>query len=267
MKTYIHRLVCLSIASFALLSGHVQGALFIDFESPNYTTGKLRNQKLWTSGAANENSVNVTSGLGIGGSNGAALSAPTANYTITYNPSITELAGFDGSSSLVEYEYYFRFLDAPNPSTSNAVATFNLGYASSTANDFASRVIIFGTGTLSYNNGTTSITIPNYVTSTADWVKISGQLNYGSKTYSLYIDDVQISAALNFATSNVTTAQFRLQNAYPGAAQDYVGVVFDNISMNVVPEPSVAWLVVLGCLVLMVGKNRSGKRNTCITKK
>lgn len=261
MKTYIHRLVSLSIASFALLSGHVQGALFIDFESPDYTTGKLRNQQVWTSGAANENSVNVASGPGIGGSNGAALSAPTANYGITYNPSITELVGFDGSLSLVDYEYYFRFLDAPNPSTGNAVATLNLGFASTASNDFASRVIIFGTGSLSYNNGTTSTTLPNYVTSTADWVKISGQLDYGTKTYSLYIDDVQISASLNFATSNVTTAQFRLQNAYPGAEQDHVGVVFDNIYMSVVPEPSVAWLVVLGCLVLMVRKNRSGKRN------
>ncbi len=231
-------------------------SFIIDFNSPGYTTGNLLGQGAtsakWSSSPANSSALAVTSSIGVGDSNGL-LSAHPATATEHYHLTPV-ISGLDLESSLLAYSFQYRYFENPTPSEhpSGELLAFRIGTGA--ASTSAIRLAINKGGGLTYNNGTSTgqraqdETGANFtVADTSTWVTVNGVLDFGSSTYTLFVNGIkQGTGDLAFQNTDVTM-RLSLSASYNGnvPGYTYVPVVIDNIELTVVPEPTTISLGVM----------------------
>ncbi len=220
-------------------------ALLIDFDA--YTPGNLSGQPAggtqWSGGGGD---FVVTSGAGFGGSQ-AVVTQTRASSTSSslFSPSGTDLPGFNGSSSVLNVTFKFRYTQVPVGGTST-VAAVQFGFDGADGNT-AIRFYLRSDGRLGYSNGEGAVLVGSDVvsiTNTTTWVTVSATLNYATQKYQFSINDTPYvsgggTSEFNFRGPS-TSAAVRLVDH--GSA-NFVGVAFDNIEITAVPEPSTAMLL------------------------
>jgi len=236
-------------------------ALLIDFNT-GYTAGNnLDGQPSagtqWSGGGSD---FLVVSGAGVSGSNAVVTQSKSSGTTNSlFSPSATDLPGFDGDSSILEVSFQFQFTGTVDDDTNTqTVAAIQFGYNGADSS-VAARFHLMADGTLGYYRGS-NITIDTNVTFNPNaWNTVVAILNYSTQTFSFTINGTQVirSGVSEFAFRGSTTGSgIRLADT---GSTSWTAVAFDNINVNVIPEPSVTWLLGGALLMLFVfrGKQKS----------
>lgn len=247
-----HRTSRLSIVALALICPsflHASNGFLINFENPPYSPGDLFGQGVpglrWAGGAGR--GIDVEIGKGIGGSQAAVTSNPAASTQLLLTPEPQFIEGFNGNASIISYRFAYRYDDTPNSTASDAFVVI-FGFTDTT--NYAARLSIQPNGRLTYSTtGSAARASRNengqdyIVSDTTTWTLVHGELNFDTKTYTLFVDGVeQEPGALGFfGGSEVMTTRF--QNV---ANAGYIPVVVDDLEFQVIPEPSSHAMLLLG---------------------
>jgi len=240
-------------------------ALTIGFEEvEGYEAGNLAGQP--TSGTqwvitnpgnpANANPINVATGIGVGGSQGlASQSGGGSNFTYYgFNTSNSDLGfTFDSTSSILQYSFDWR---VTQEFVTNSVDIFRfvIGSDAAAGGSGAAQLTIRSHGVFVAQNGGSALTQADLFTLN-EYSTISGAIDYGTNTYTVFVDGVQQftttnSGNLAFVNSASNNAYIRIGNL-TGTSDDYRTWNMDNIS--VIPEPSTLALlgIALGAAALL----------------
>lgn len=212
--------------------------------------------------------INIKAGVGVAGTRGVELTQPgSGNPTATFAPSALDLPGFDGTRSLVAFSVDYRFVQAPT--TGGAFAVLQIGFNGS------SGIVRFGIGgdgglTYSHRTGTSTVASGLSVDNNTQWVTLSGVLDYTTKTYYFEFNGNRFVTESNpegifdfYQSSTQTLTTLRIQNV---TSANHRGVVFDNLSLTVIPEPSTSMLAMVSLLLAGVAflHKRRGRRLACL---
>lgn len=257
-----------AVLAVFLMTAASAGAFTIGFEtSEGYTEGNLTGQPSGTRWSGTSNLMFVASDVGGQFAQAAApnVSSTIAAYrNIAYTPQATD---FGGDSAPTEANF-----------TGQLSYSFDLAYHSSLFTSGSSAWFFrFGenavelffnqNGTLTFrssgsmylaqNDSGSNFNIAD--TGADTFVNINGVMDYGTGTYTLWVNDVQqeVSGSEDIAFQNATAAltrgfYIRLQsNESPATTTEYVQIQMDNIAVDVVPEPATLSLLGLGGLALL----------------
>lgn len=208
----------------------------VTFDGGNYSPGTNLEKTAhsegvrWIGGGAD---FQILAGAGVEGSDAVVTAEkPEGLASCTIDPG-AELAGFEGNSSVVEASFRFRFLDEPGE-VPEGVVVVQLGFNKGVTNLGAARFGIRADGTLTRSDGaSSSILVRNFrVSDTTSWTKLSVVLNYQTKDYTFFINDVQQGGVHKFQGEGDFTdsAVIRLQNV--GSAE-HRQVAFDDFTLVV----------------------------------
>lgn len=221
-------------------------ALLIDFNA--YTagsalTGQPATGTQWSGGGSD---FLITAGAGLTASNAVVTATKASSLSDSrFSPSNLDLPGFNGTSSILNVAFQFRFVTAPDASTST-VAAIQFGYDGSDATT-AARFYITSEGRLGFNNGATAVLVSNLdINDTTTWTTVAASLNFATQTYTFSVNGTSYSTGGGtsvFSFRGLTdAADLRLTNVGSVSSKS---IAFDNISLVVVPEPSSAGFVIL----------------------
>lgn len=254
MKTthHSHRLFCLTLFSIILVS-HLTpnlSALTISFD--DYATGALDGQPTtgtqWSGGG---NDFLITSEAGFDGGQAVVTSnRSSSNAHSMFTPSEFDLPDFDGSSSILQVSFQFRYDSLPDTNTTT-VAAIQFGYDGGDTTN-AARFYMRSDGRIGYNNGTSPQVLISdlQINDTTTWTTISAILNYETETYTFMVNGTPYSTVGGNSTfgfrGETQAATIRLLNS--GSA-NHKSLVFDNISISTIPEPSTLGILSLGLLL------------------
>jgi len=254
---------CIPLLCFGLFLSWCPSAsaLLITFDDSGYVAGNNLTGSgpsagpKWDGGGAD---FKIAAAEGFSGTQGAAFSTKASGNANTILPlGATALPGFNGSSSLLEVSFQFRFLETPTSGQTGTSAVLNLGY---TAAGNAVRFGIWNNGMITYSahsNSTSRVATGFQVTDTTIWTTVTALLDYQTQTYTFSINGtpfVTEEPLLFASTSSISVASLRLQNV--GNASHH-RIVFDNIQLTVIPEPSAMALLLPGLGLLGWAKHRS----------
>lgn len=234
-------------------------ALVIDFDGAGYTAGSdLYGQGNATGsswGSSNPSSLIVTAGVGVDGTNALVSTLPAANTTEIYMPSTTDLPGFNGSSSLVNFSFQYRYDAVPTGSSFTQVLALNLGFYSVNWHRALDLYVANNGGFVVAGAAAKNSGGANYlVTDNTTWTTVSGTLDFGAKNSTVYVNGVlQRGGAIAWTDTAITQMGLQFVNINTAS---YSPVVIDNISVSVVPEPSTAAMMVMGTTLLFVTMRR-----------
>ena len=232
-------------------------ALIIDFEPPGYEADSSLSGSgtpggtLWTLGGS---ALAITEGVGVGNSQGLLLKKPSgASDGSNFATSLTDLPGFDPSTSVVRVDFSFRFAEPPATGSARTnVSYFQIGNGGSSP---AARITFYHNGTLGYHiNRASPVDIASSLFQATDaetWYQASILLDYLSGTYSFSLNGVELTAAGVFRNTGHDASLRFLTFGTP----DHRQMAFDNISMTVIPEPGTIGLL-LAATGLLVGRLR-----------
>lgn len=259
MKTIqVRTRLSLSIILLGLLAVPLTSrALLIDFNG--YTAGSnLSGQPAtgtqWSGGGSD---FLVTAGAGISSSNAVVTATKASSNTSSlFSPSGLDLPGFNGASSILNVGFQFRFVTMPDANTSS-VAAIQFGFDGADTNT-AARFYLTSDGRLGFNNGaSTAILVSSLdINDTTTWTSVTASLNFATQTYTFSVNGTPYSTGGGTSIFNfrgpTDAAAFRLTDI--GSANSK-SVAFDNISVTVVPEPSIGALLGVAGL-LAIGRRR-----------
>lgn len=236
-------------------------ALLINFDPPGYVANTnlagngAPGGTLWTTGGA---ALRINAGVGKGGSQGLILYNPSGSSEASdFVTSATDLPGFNPTSSQVRLGFSFRFAETP----SSANARVNVGYLQigNSGSSPAARITFYQNGTLAYHiNRATPVEISSSLfqaTTATTWYEGEVLLDYASGSYSFSVNDIELTDAGVFRGSghNATMRFLSFRS------EDHRQMVFDNVSLTVIPEPSAIALLLGGAGILLgFRKGRSG---------
>lgn len=257
------KLLLASISSLLAFSINSQ-ALLIDFESGSgYSTGDLAGQPSsgteWAMVNGGTNIISVASGIGVGGSNGIVGSGTGGGSNFVFygfNTTNADLGfTFDPSSSVLDYSFQWRPTQTLDGPTGTEIFRFAIGSDEDTAGNAAMNLTIRASGRLVALDGSTNRAVDNLFTLN-EYATISGQVDYGSNTFTVFVNDTQQYTTINggnlgFVNTDSDNAFIRIGNLQ-GANADYRTWNADNIS--IVPEPHTYALIggVLALLVVLI---------------
>ena len=269
-------------AALALMLPASAPAIIIDFETASgYST---------TGGTtyANGNLVGQPSGTGVtkwtgtttAGSDdirvvadGGGQVAQTTNNASTpyyrFLPSDADLGGtFNSASSLLAYSFNVRYDTAL--AANGALVRPRFGDANNPITNFeldAPGTFIYNDGAANFASKTVSAGGTNFIATKDVWFVISGVIDYGTDTYTLFVNGVQQTGSggagdynLNFLASGVQTAEFNMRDLGGGGAT-YVQLSFDNISLQLVPENGTGTLMGLALALMAFPRRRPARKS------
>jgi hypothetical protein len=252
----------LLITSLALtLTAAVQAQLFIGFESAEgYNTGALAGQPSsgteWSS-LIGSDSINVADSIGLGGTRGITGTTSASNFAFYgFSTTNSDLGiTFDENSTVLQYSFQWRPTQDLDAGTSRDIFTFAIGgtAGNTTGTDSASTFRVRSDNRVSSTSGTTALLTGTGIFTTNQWATISGTVDYGSKTFTIFVDDTQLFTTTNggnlsFRDANASSAYIHMGNLNGASnAADYRTWNADNIS--IVPEPS-AYALLGGVMAL-----------------
>lgn len=193
----LHRALAVAAVTMAIHLAPAAAEIFpMSFEtgyvSGSSLTGQGDGVTKWASVPSNAASLKVTTGAGYGGTQGIVSSPVTATQTYTYSPSGTDLPGFSGTSSLVDFSIRCRYNGGTTASTAPSLVVRLGAYGSS-----AVILTLRQDGSLTYNTGWSGTSqmlkadgAPLTISDTTTWVNLVGRMNYGNKTYTLAANGV-----------------------------------------------------------------------------
>lgn len=214
-------------------------AIVFDFDS--LTAGDLNGQNGW----AGADTWQVVAGVGTSGSN-AIRSNDGTFKDIFRSLDAADLGAPDDGTGAFNYSVTVTLEDAPNVTQTNG-AMYRL-YLTNGASGGTTGPAIFLSDAGRINVGGSDI----YTLVEDETVVLSGTLDFDTGLFDVSVDGVSAATDLGF-TAGSTYGQFglRFNNSNPA---DYKVYTFDDISIEVVPEPSVfaaaAGLLALACVWL-----------------
>ncbi|MCC5846750.1 MAG: PEP-CTERM sorting domain-containing protein [Verrucomicrobia bacterium] len=239
-------------------------ALTIGFETgEDYAAGNLANNSRWSvtnpGNPANANPINVTAGVGVGGTQGLSSSAGSGSNFTYYGFDTTNADlgfTFDSESSILDYSFQWRATD-DFAAASVDIFRFTIGSSGAAGASAALSLTVRSHGVFVVLDGATTRTESNLFTS-GTYATISGQVNYATNTYTVFVDDTQQFTAFNggslaFNNANSDNAFIRIGNL-TGQSDDYVAWNLDNIT--VIPEPSTLALLGIALSSMMFLRRR-----------
>lgn len=274
----LSRLTLAAVAAVSLAGMTEARAILIDFESASgYVPGNLYSQPgvpgatAWgaTSSGITYGPLSVTSGAGVGGSQGlvAVANANVVSSVYQFNPTSTDLGGvFSNNSSQIAFSFQLSW-DAFG--TADFYGRFFVGNTLSAQGGDVLKMSWSADGRLIYTLSDNSV---RYATAadgsafraagTGTFYTISGLLDYSTKTYSLAVNGVQQTngsgsttiAFVNAAGSNVNP-NFEVSTLFNNNA-NFKPWTVDNISYALVPEPSALLLGAVGLSVVFLFRRR-----------
>lgn len=233
-----------------------------------YSNGNLSGQPSsgtqWTrTNGSDLSMIAVAGGVGLGGTAGLINQQGGGSDFTFYRIQLTNAdigTTFDADSTVLNYSFDWRLNDALFGSNNGApIFQFSMGGTTNTASDSALGFEIRNGGRLFLlHGGDTAAADGRFTPQT--WHTISGQVDYGANTFTLFVDDVQQFTNVN--GGNLTfrggavenaTVYFANRNASTDNAS-YLNWSVDNLT--VVPEPSTLALLVIAFGSLLLLKNR-----------
>lgn len=160
-----------------------------------------------------------------------------------FNPSIGET--FSSNSTILSFGFQFLYDDL----ASSAASSIRFGIGELGGGNQILRIELVSNGKLNYNDGTSYITVKNdlgtdFVSPLDEWITITGIANYGTNTYSLFINGVQQVGAAGSGDFNLDF--FSTLNKTPvlnfwamgSTGSTYAPIYLDNVVYQAIPEPS-----------------------------
>jgi hypothetical protein len=264
----------LSLISFLTLClGSFSYALTFDFES--YSDGNLVGQPSsgtqWENALGSSPQIVVAAGAGVGGSKGITTGSPVpGNSNFVFNDfkaNNTDLGlTFNANSTVLQYSFQWRPTQELNSSSATEIFRFAVGLDTSAAgNDPAMQIGIRSNNSLFVvTRGPSETWVASNLFTLNQWATISGTINYGSNTYTVFVDDTQLftddftGGNIPFRVTNLENAFIRLGNINAGSGSaNYRTWTADNIS--IIPEPR-TYALMGGVLVLAVALLRRRRR-------
>lgn len=267
MKTHFFSLLGVLAIPVLLLPPSVQ-ALTLDFET-GYTTGSnLDGQPSsgtqWSGGGSD---FQVIAGAGTVSSNAVVTQSKASGTTNSlFSPTGLDLPGFNGTSSILEVGFQFRFTGSVlTEESTQTVAAIQFGFNGADVN-VAARFHLLADGRLGYYRGTVITHGTNVTFDPNEWNSVVATLDYNTQTFSFTLNGQQVIRSeideFNFRGSTTGTG-IRFANT---GSTNWTPVAFDNIYANVVPEPSIVFLIsgvgVLFGLKRKPNRNRGIRNNT-----
>lgn len=256
----------LTIACLAISLPLAAGAATIDFEAGSgYSLGDLAGQPSsgtqWAMTNGGGNIVNVASGIGTAGSNGITGTATGGGSNFVYygyNTSNADLGfTFDSTSSVINYSFDWQPTQAMDGGTGDEIFRLTIGSSSNIGGSAAANLTIRASGRLIGLDGGTNRAVDGLFTLNT-YSNISGTIDYGSNTYTVFVDNTQQFTSVNggnLAFNNIASdnAFIRIGNLNGASTTgQYRTWTADNIS--VIPEPGafalLGGLFVLGTVAL-----------------
>lgn len=215
------------------------GQLSLDFN--DYGPGEMVHQGnpgLWKGKAGS--GIVVIADEGIDGTAAFTVEPVPLSTELRYRPASEEMNGFT-PESMVEFSFEYRY--AAEPVGTESVLVLVFGFRDPT--NFALRLSIGAGGYLHYSSGDNA---SHRVVDLADqrlrvidpsvWTKVSGVIDYKSRTYRLYVNEIEQrlpeGLLVFWGEEPVETMDIRLQN--PVVQGMHVPVIVDNLTMKVVAE-------------------------------
>lgn len=206
-------------------------------------------------------SVNATAGTS-GGYGLINQQGGTSNFTYYRIPLSNADIGttFNASSTILDYSFDWRLNDAAfGSSNPSAVFQFAMGGTTNSASDSVLRLDVRNSGRFFAAHGGGSAVVDGLFTAQTR-ATISGQVNYATNTYTVFVNSVQQFTSVNggnltFLAGSVENANVYLANLNASTAStNYLNWSADNLS--VVPEPTSALLLAAGLTTLVIFRRR-----------
>lgn len=245
------------------MHSQADASFIINFDTPGYTAGtNLQGSTqptgtVWSGGTSD---FVITAGAGVGGSNAVVTSSRASSSAASVMiPTYTEngdLPGFNGSSSLVNASFAFRFVDAPSETSTDGILAVQLGFNSGIVAVGAVRLGVRADGSLTYSDGSSSSRLISgfTVTDTTSWHTFEAELNYETATYRFRLNEGDWSDSYAFQISGdfdpTQVINPRIQNV--GSA-NHRRIAIDNFQYTVIPEPSSVALL-MGIMALFLAR-------------
>lgn len=259
------RYALLTSALLTVFAGAANAQFISGFESPNYSAGALEGQNGWALTAGNAGSGMVSDSATIAAlldSKGFRSDNPTGsgNHALVYSAPETggatsyyrhQVGGFD-ETSVVIVDWRMRSL---GPST-NATGTWLIldEYNNNNSRAAAVRMVRSSetTHTIDFYSGgwqTTSI-----AASYDDWFDLRIIADYNTKIYQLFVNGSEVTGGgvSFYHTSSAAATGISLFRGGPDT-----GAIFDDISVQTVPEPATLAALGAGALALLRRKKKS----------
>lgn len=211
----------------------------ITFAEPGYIAGSLNGQGAgetrWIASPSSPESLSIESGIGPDGRNALITTSAPVNQAFLFPTSETDLPGFDGGSSRVDFRFRFRLNGPPNSGKSSNIIV-QIGYEP-TLRFSAVRIGLSNRGGVTYQDGTEIKQAKDadggflLVEDTETWVEVAGQIDYGTKTYTISVNGVpQGDHPLAFGVPS-GSCTLRLINIFT-EGEPHVPTVFDLFSLT-----------------------------------
>ena len=243
-------------------------ALTIDF-SGGYAPGDLLGQPgtgtqwIRTNAPAAPNIIEVAAGVGAGGTQGIrSVSTGAGSNFVFYgfNTTNADLGfAFDSGASVLEYSFQWRPTQALDASDSPDIFRFSIGSSTNIGDSAAVRLTVRANGAFLAQNGGSAL-VQHALFQADVYSTISGTIDYGSKTYTVFVDGTQLFDGTNggdlaFENAAADNVFIRLGNL-SAANPDYRAWSMDNIS--IIPEPATyaAFFGLLAIGIVLLNRRR-----------
>lgn len=257
-------LSCIAAALVAASAAQTASAVVIGFEtSEGYSTGVLAGNpssgNKWTSSGSAGNAFQIVQ---IGGNQLVQTQSGKA-YTTSYQPTLADIGLTSGQTlkdSLIHYSYTFSVDKTNETSAAHTLLRLRFGGTSS-GGDLISDFEISSVGKFNY---TVFDSVQNKIVSTGVNITsgtaytISGDFNFNTKTFTLFINGTQILYTYNgvsYSDLAFRTQATDITSLYVTANQIVNGGTasfqFDNITLQTVPEAASVSVLGIGALTLL----------------
>lgn len=261
------RLLPLLAGSCVLATANAM-ALNIDFGA-GYSAGDLVNQPgagtqwIRTNAPAAANIIEVAPDVGVGGNQGIrGVSTGAGSNFVFYgfNTTSADLGhAFDAGSSALQYSFQWRPTQALDATDSPDIFQFSIGSSTNIGDNAAARFTVRANGAFLARNGGSFVVQAGLFQANV-YSTISGTIDYGAKTYTVFVDGTQLFTGTNdgnlaFDNAASDNVFIRIGNL-SGANADYRPWSMDNIS--IIPEPATyaAFFGLLAIGIVLLNRRR-----------
>lgn len=237
-------LVILAVGAVTVYGNLVYGT---GFESPTFNTGQLSGQDGWISNNLGTNLPVVQSSLSLSGSQ--AGYTPRGTDT---GSTLETWKGITGSSGLVEVDIQLRVDDMA--SSGGFFDAFYI-YQTSFSSERATIMYFRDNGNITVFDGGSEQTVGTWTRDT--WHDVEFLFDTDNQLFDLSIDGSPVASNYDFLDSSVTNIAGVAVQEYGGLTGG--GIYYDDLSVNIIPEPTTMSLIALAGLVLL-GRRQFKKR-------